>query len=126
MQPKPRVKSPGLTRRSVGADGIQWFTRIQAGEFLKMSQQGVRYHQIRGKLRYRVVKGVYLFSRAVLEDFRANGNPRRDYLAVEAFKLLDVGCNPAQLVIRLKISPDLAREFARKHRQLSGFDIDSD
>lgn len=113
-------------RQIVGADGEQWFTRTQAAKFLKMSTVQVIYHEKRHRLRTRVVKGIHLFARAVLEDFQRNGPATKDHLAAAAFTQLDAGATPAQLVTDLKISPDLAVHFTKLHRKLSLGDIDSE
>jgi hypothetical protein len=114
------AEMPGKQIRGVdiGADGVNLFTRGQAAKFLRVNVRLVRLQAEKGRLECVVIRGVECFTRKALEQYRAMS--QRGQLASKAFRALEQGKSPAELVIDLMVSPDLAREFAQQYAELSG------
>lgn len=109
----PRSKLTGAY-----SDGVQWFTRGQAGRYLGISRQAVMAAQARGALAAELVNGVSVFSRAVLDTYR-DSTPRGEVAAL-AFARFAAGETCADVVIALRVQPAMAESLLASYERCAG------
>jgi hypothetical protein len=100
------------------ADGVQWFTRVQAARYLGISIQAVKAAQARGALAAQSVQGVSVFSRATLDTYR-DSTPRGE-LAALAFVRFAAGETCADVVIALRVQPAMAESLLEAYARCAG------
>jgi MerR HTH family regulatory protein len=92
--------------------------RPQAATLLGVSMSTLKWWHKKGVLVPALQKsGVFLYTRAQLEEFR-DAEPER--MAARAFKLFEEGATPVRVVIELEASPTLIETMHELYVRLSG------